>query len=398
MTSRILNQRNRRFAVLACLVANLVGCAAQAADQPFASWFRYGRDLEAQWRFNADPKDPMRLSIEPRTSDQSRSKKVLVLYPRPSSAYDIAISEVLKVFDRKEQRASFTVVNFGLKDAKGEEALKAAEQNEFDLILGMGSESTAWLFDHYRGGAIPVVSICSKDPVQLGQMKGYDQGSGNNFAFTSLNVPVEVQMAYVKELKPDLKNIAILVDSKNVSSVQTQAEPVAAYARQHGIGVISVAVGHPEKAREELSRLVPQAVQTMRKTDPDLKDSLFWLTGSTSVFSEIHTINQHSDRVPVISVVPEIVTSGEDTAVLSIGISFQSNAHLAAVYADQILRKVAKPSELPAGIVSPPDISISFLKARQIGLKVPFEFFETANFIYDYNGRPVRSIMSSTTN
>jgi putative ABC transport system substrate-binding protein len=126
-----------------------------------------------------------------------------------------------------------------------------------------------------------------------------------------------------------------------------------------------------------------------------LSKSLFWLTGSTSVFREIHTINQSSDRVPVVSVVPEIVTAGPDTAVLGIGISFESNAHLAAIYADKILRGVAKAGELNVGIVSPPDISISFLKARAIGMRVPFDFFETASFVYDYDGRPVRTVEHS---
>jgi hypothetical protein len=34
---------------------------------------------------------------------------------------------------------------------------------------------------------------------------------------------------------------------------------------------------------------------------------------------------------------------------------------------------------------------ISFLKAREIGMRVPFNFFETATFVYDYQGRPVRT-------
>ena len=102
--------------------------------------------------------------------------------------------------------ANVTVINFNMKDAAGTDAIRFAETNKIDLIFAMGSESTAWLFDNYRGGKIPVVSVCSKDPVQLGQIKDYERGGGSNFAFTSLNVPVEVQMAYVKELKPDLKN------------------------------------------------------------------------------------------------------------------------------------------------------------------------------------------------
>ena len=79
----------------------------------------------------------------------------------------------------------------GEYDKKGAAALQFAEKNKFDLIFAMGSESTAWLYDRYHGGAIPVVSVCSKDPVQLGQMQNYTSGSKSNFAFTSLNVPVE---------------------------------------------------------------------------------------------------------------------------------------------------------------------------------------------------------------
>ncbi|HVO95304.1 MAG TPA: ABC transporter substrate binding protein [Terriglobales bacterium] len=277
-----------------------------------------------------------------------------------------------------------------MDDARGNAALQEAKNSKDDLIIAMGSESTAWLYDHYLGGAIPVVTVCSKDPVQLGQMRDYDSGSGNNFAFTSLNVPVEVQMAYVRELRPNLKNLAILVDSKNKSALQTQGEPIAKYAERQGIGVIWAAVQNPDAAREELTAIIPAAVSKMRKTDPDLSESIFWLTGSTSVFREIHTINQYAGRVPVVSVVPEIVTEGADSAVLAVGVGFESNARLAAIYSVRILEG-AKPGTLKVGLVSPPDIAISFLKARMIGMRVPFNFFEIAGYVYDYQGHAVRT-------
>jgi hypothetical protein len=34
------------------------------------------------------------------------------------------------------------------------------------------------------------------------------------------------------------------------------------------------------------------------------------------------------------------------------------------------------------------------MKARQIGIKIPFHFFESASYIYDVNGQPVRSPVS----
>ena len=391
--------RGRQAAVLFTLAAVFCSIAtyATSAEPPsFSKWFKYSPDIEKYWDVAGDPAQPMHVSLR-RKGTTGSLKRVLVLYPRPSSAYDVAITEILRTFEAKEINSHFEVVNFELNDARGKAALEAAEKNNVDLVFAMGSESAAWLFANYKGGHLPVVTVCSKDPVQLGQMKDYDHGSGNNFAFTSLNVPIDVQMAYVRELRPELKNLTVLVDSKNISAVQTQAEPVAKYLKEKGVQVIWGSVQNPAKAQEELTKIIPDAVRAMRRTDPDLSKSLFWVTGSTSVFREIHTINQYADRVPVVSVVPEIVTKGPDTAVLAIGVSFESNARLAAIYGAQILNG-SSPGKLKVGLVSPPDMAISFLKAREIGMRVPFGFFEIASFVYDYNGEPVRSAEPNTVN
>ncbi len=205
-------------------------------------------------------------------------------------------------------------------------------------------------------------------------------------------MPIDVQLAYLLDFKPDLRNMGILVDSKNVSAVRTQARPMQQAAAAQGITVHYLAVQNPANAKEELAKLVAGAVDQMRANDPTLERSLFWITGSTAVFNEIATINAHAGRVPVVSAVPEVVQEGDDSAVLSIGISFESNANLAALYAVDILTGRAVPGRLKVGIVSPPDIAINFRRARQIGLEIPISFFESANYVYDYDGRLVRRL------
>jgi len=366
-----------------------------AVIRKYNDWFKYSASIEKAWQVSAVPENPLQVSIHRRTAQSGEPvRRVFVLYPRQSSAYDIAITAILRVFEEKDVNAEMTVVNFEVDDKRGSEALRLAEANRSGLIFAMGSESAAWLFAHYHGGTIPVVTVCSKDPVELKQMPDYESGSGTNFAFTSLNMPVMAQMAYVRQLKPKLQNLTILVDATNTSAVETQAKPIADYAKKNDIEVIMGAVQNPGNVREELSHIVDGAVRTMRKNDPELNNSLFWLTGSTSVFQQIATINKYSDRVPVVSVVPEVVKEGPDTAVLAIGISFDSNAHLAAIYGANILAGRAKVGELKVGLVSPPDISISFLKAREIAMLVPFSFFEAASFVYDYDGRAVRAVAS----
>lgn len=344
----------------------LAASVARAAEPSHASWFKLSADVLANWQVIAAPGDPNRLKLVETQPVDGPIRQVMVLYPRASTAYDVAMGTVLNLF--QEERGidgHFTVVNFHRDDARGREAVKRAEAEGIELILSMGSESTAWLYDNYRGGRLPVVTLCSKDPVELKQIRDYDSGSGHNIAFTSLNMKVEAQFAYLLELKPNLRHVSVLVDSPNKSAVRTQSQPLIKRARERGIGATEIAVSDPANAANELARLVPEAVAQIRNGDPDLKQSIFWITGSTSVFKEIETINRGADRVPVLSAVPDVVKAEGAGAVMSIGVGFESNAHLAALYAVDVLTGRARVGELRVGVVSPPTSpSISAARAR----------------------------------
>jgi putative ABC transport system substrate-binding protein len=386
-----LTRRDLLASACATGAAGLLPQRAMATGA-YAAWFKYGAELQREWEFEEVPGDPNRVKIRSRRASRPGvlPKRLVVLYPRPSSAYDVSITKILSIFDDKDLNSEMVVINFELNDTKGHDALHLAEKGHYDLIMAMGSEATAWLWKNYRGGRLPVVSVCSKDPVILGQAESYERGTGTNFALTSLNMPLDVQMAYVEQLRPSLKNLGILVDNNNVSAVETQSKPMLEYAKARGVRVMELGVVNSQNAQAELAKLVPEAVRSMQKNDFDLQNSMFWITGSTSVFKEIKTINANAFRVPVISAVPEVVGPGDDSAVLSIGISFESNSHLSAVYAAEILLQGKKAGALKVGVVSPPDIAINFRKAREIGMRIPFSFFESATTIYDYEGRRVR--------
>jgi putative ABC transport system substrate-binding protein len=392
-----LKALTRSLASALMVMAVVVSTAAASTPPALAmvtltDWFRLNTGATKEWDIVVQAGNTNVVRIKPKRLASSQPlRRIMVLYPRRSSAYDTAMSTFLNVIQDKRLNAEFTVINFLTDDVRGKSALEFAENSNFDLILSMGSESTAWLWTNYRGGKIPVVTVCSKDPVLLGQSVGYDIGSNTNFAFTSLNMPIDAQMSYVLRLRPQLKNLAILVDANNISAVQTQAEPAKEYLKARGIRVLDVAVKTPSKVKEELAVQVRDAVNTMRKNDVDLSNSLFWITGSTLLFGEIATINQHSFRVPVLSTVTDVVQEGDESAVLSVGISFESNAHQAAIYAADVLEGRRAAGALPVGVVTPPDVAISFRKAREIGMRIPFSLFESATTIFDNEGKLVRS-------
>lgn len=355
------------------------------------TWFKIYDDALDHWAVSLpDVNDDQRVLMTRKVAVPGPKRTVMVIYPRKSSAYDVAMTTMLADFATKPLNLDFLAVNFGKDPVRGAKLIEEARAKGHALIYAMGSETVEWMHKSHRDITTPVVTVCAKDPVQLGQMPDYERGSGTAYAFTSLNVLLDVQVEYLRELKPNLKNLAILVDTRNASAVETQARPIAEAVRKLGIDAFDVAVTEPAQAAAQLETLMPQAVARMRRNDPELKDSAFWITGSTSVFVEIATITKHADKVPVLAVVPEVVQAGRDSAVLSIGVSFESNAQLAAVYGAEILTGRAKAGEMKVGVVSPPDIAVNFLRAREIGLKIPFSFFEAATFVYDGAGKAVR--------
>jgi len=162
-------------------------------------------------------------------------------------------------------------------------------------------------------------------------------------------------------------------------------------AAARNIQTIDVVVVDTKSAPQELEMKVPEAVRRMQVSDPQEQNSIFLVTGSTSVFTAIATINKVAGNVPVVSMFPELVQPGDDSAALSIGVSFETSAHLSAQFAADILQGRAKASDLPVGVVTPPDIAVNFLKAKEIGLKVPFGFFESSSLVYDTSGKLVRA-------
>ena len=359
------------------------------AQASLSEWFRVHENALQYWELV--PGDhPLQASLHARYSASGLVRKILFIYPYASSAYDIAISRVLEIFAEKRIAAIIYAVNFQNQPSRGRALVEKAQRDQIDLIFAMGSDSVTLLIDQAGQFNIPVVSICAKDPVLLGQIKDYEQGSGNNFAFTSLNTPIDLQMIYLLELKPELRNIGILVDRRNISAVQTQAEPLARAAHERNIQPFMITVDHSDKTALELAEKMPAALIKMQENDPDLTRSLWWITGSTSVFREIETINHVAGKVPVLAAVPDVVKAGDHSAVLSIGVSFESNAELAAIYGAAILRGQSTAGELKVGVVAPPDIAVNFRRAHAIGLKIPFSFFEAATYIYGYDGQAVR--------
>ncbi len=357
------------------------------------SWLKVSEERQKDWQVEYSKSDQSVLQIKSIWPEKEGEvqKRIYSIVPKKSSSYIMATDKLLEVLHLEGIRAEITIVNFSKEEDRGIEILKMAEEANADLIFTMGSESAELVHKNYTGGKLPVVTCTNKDPVSLGQMKNYSEGSGTNIATTSLNVPLDIQLNYLFELIPGLKNIGLMYNKNHKQVMATEVVPAQREFAKRNLNVIDVAVESRETSKNRLAIIIPKAIKEMRRNDPQLEKSVFWITSSTAIFSQLETINLHSDTVPVVSSIPNAVKKGDHSAVLAIGIDRRNNAHLASIYAVRILKGEVKPGDLVVGIVTPPDVAINFRVARKIRLKIPFRFFESAAFIYNYDGDIVRS-------
>ncbi len=381
----------RLGAALVALV--LVTMTGPALARPSLDWLRY------------DPASLKEYAVEPYTGDSARqtivpawapeaarrsAKRVMLLIPiRSDIAYSTAVNTILQVFRQHGLPARFDVWFYDSDPAVAREALDWAYGEPVDLILSVGSKATAYLHEHHRGHRIPAVTSASKDPVATGQVEDPRAGSGSNIAYTSINVATDTLVAYLRRLVPGLTTIGVLYSRDNASAIQTQVEPLHDAAESLGLSLVDISVANDATAEDELDHAVPEGLDAMRQSDPELRRSVLLVTGSTAVYERIGHVNRHAGRVPVVSMLPDVVRPGAESALLSIGVNLSSAVALAAVYAKDVLLGRADPGTLPVGTVSPPDLSINFQVAERIGIAIPFAFFESATFVYDPSGRAV---------
>ncbi|MGF1877596.1 hypothetical protein L4D77_20040 [Photobacterium frigidiphilum] len=366
------------MSMLSVLVLPLISFPV-SADIP--DWL--GADLEVSTQ----------LAWETTTNEQyvdfiprNKYPKVWVLVSRKANSYDTALATMLNVFRRELGNATFRVFLLPATDDAIIRWTKLAE-SKADLIYTVGSKATVQLHELYAGQRLPVVSVNAKDPVLLGLTNNY-LSSNNNFAFTSLNLPADITLNFLLKFKPELSQIGVLYAKKNTSAYLTQYLPLKKEAQKRGIEVVTFEVDESQ-ADSSLEMVMQSQVKQMQLLDPN--QSILWLTGSSSLLDRIDEINQLAEGIPLLTVVPDAVNNTEQSALMSVGVSFENNAHQAALYGVRILRDGVLPRDLPVGVLSPPDISINFKQAEAIKAQIPFVLIEMASDLYAPDGNAIRA-------
>lgn len=361
-----------------CFVIALLSCQLRAE---WPSWLGQDLNQTSSWQVSSSEHSVAFLPVR-------ETPSVWVLVSRKARSYDTAIATMLKVYKQELSATSFRVFLLPETPSALRLWLKQAERNA-SLIYVVGSKATVALHDVYAGGTLPVVSVNAKDPVLLGLTDNY-RTSGNNFAYTSLNLPADITLSFLRRFNPELRQIGILYAKSNTSAYVTQYLPLKAQAEKSDITVFGFEVDENDP-NGGLGEVMQQQMLAIKQADPQLEHSILWLTGSSSLLERMEEIYAHTEQAPLLTVVPDAVNGSANSALMSVGVGFENNAHQAALYGIQILRDGKSPSALPVGVLSPPDISISFKQADRLNAKLPFVLIEMASDIYAQDGEMIRA-------
>jgi putative ABC transport system substrate-binding protein len=204
--------------------------------------------------------------------------------------------------------------------------------------------------------AIPIVFAVASDPVGAGLVTSLGRPGGNvtglSVQFTDL---AGKRLELLRELFPDLRRLAVLVNTSSPAAVLEFAE-VQSMARTFGVEVVTQEIRKSDDLAPAFDALKERVEVVYVVADPVVNVNRVRISTLAAVA-----------RLPTLHGTREHVDAG---GLLSYGPNFPDLFRRAAELVDKILRG-AKPAEIPVEQPTKFDLVINLTTAKALGLTVP---------------------------
>ena len=231
-----------------------------------------------------------------------------------------------------------------------------------DIIITVGSTATQLARDNFP--QTPIIFSAVKYPVLSGFVESIDR-PGGHITGASLDIPVDIQFRYFKQIIPNLKRIGVLYTS-NTAKLMAPARVVAS---QMGMELVAVEVSGPRDLPKALDSLAGCTQGLWSVADPNLFDP------QSTKFILLNSLRQ---GLPFMGFSRYVVESG---ALFALDFDYKAIGRQAGQIAAQVLRG-ANPGQVP---VSAPDIiwfHYNENTARHAKIEIPPELVAIAKEVY----------------
>ena len=204
---------------------------------------------------------------------------------------------------------------------------------------------------------IPIVFASGGDPVAAKLVDGLARPGGNVTGYTGISsVLAGKRLELLKEAIPKLSRVAVLWNSKNLTSAQTWKESQQP-ARELGLQLHSIEVESADKFDGAFKEAIKARSAALVVSGSSLFNSFLKQIADLAIKNRLPTIGSREDFV-------------DNGGLMSYGTDRADAYRHAAKYVDKIL-KGAKPADLPVEQPTEFELVINFKTAKTLGLTIP---------------------------
>jgi putative ABC transport system substrate-binding protein len=207
----------------------------------------------------------------------------------------------------------------------------------------------------------------SETPIVFAMVPNHEQHSlqGENITGIALNIPLRQQLATLKILAPNTKNVGVMYNPRYSKSL---VESAIGVAKEQGLSIVSAKIDGPDE--------VPDATRAFLGTIDAL-----WMVPDQAVMnteSFKHLLKfTFKNKVPFFSVAHKLVENG---ALVSLSPNFAAIGAQAGRLALKIVQEKVSPKLIPIADPEGLDIAVNLTTAKRIGVEcdIALEIFTFA--------------------
>ena len=287
---------------------------------------------------------------------------VVVLTHDSLTSTSRTVHGVRKVITREHPDAAFHDFLVSDESAAQADLMDTLARIDPTLIVTAGSAATRFAVDNFK--QTPIVFSGVKYPQMSGFVQSLDR-PGGNVTGASLNIPIDIQFKYFREVVPQLKSIGVLYTASTASLV-TQAKVVA---QSVGLELFAVEVTDITQLPRALDSVAAVAEGMWAVADPTLFDPR-----STRYI----LLNTMRKGMPFMGFSRHVVESG---ALFALDFDYKAIGFQAGAIANRIIAGKA-PGEVPVTMADVIWFHYNENTAKHISLTMPDELVAIAKEVY----------------
>jgi len=286
--------------------------------------------------------------------------RISVMISESNDAHSTALASFLRgMIGRSEQTAIFTYDLEGQMEA-GIRIAGEIQRSNPDLVLAIGTTAALAAKKELKG--IPIVFFMVLNPVSSGLVESMSS-PGDNITGASLDIPLETQFQYLKQVVPDLRSIGVIYNPEETGKVVQEAIKVA---KGMNLSLIAKAISS--------EREVPDALRNLLG-----KVDALWSVADGTVFGPQSTqyilLNTIKTGTPFVGLSPSFVKAG---ALMALSCDYADIGKQAAEIANRVLND-ENPGDIPVAVPRKVSLCINLKIADRIGLRVPGDVIKLAD-------------------